>query len=152
MDSDGTLEQKLAAYQDRLREAFEGTEREPLLAQRGMWTEVFLRADAVQEELASLEPGARQAAIDRIRRGMGYTEDEVEHLAAVDAERDERWQRGRAYMEERARLAATFEGDVLEEELRVLRERTFGPTAPTIEREEAGGFFRFERPRVYGRN
>ena len=38
------------------------------------------------------------------------------------------------------------------DELRHLRARYFADEAPTIEREEGGGFFRFERPRVYGRN
>jgi len=55
-------------------------------------------------------------------------------------------------MRERSRLEATFAGEPLDAELAHLRETTFGPEAPTIEREEADGFFRYERPRVYGRN
>jgi hypothetical protein len=53
---------------------------------------------------------------------------------------------------ERARLEATFESDALEGELRALREEHFADEAPTIEAEGRDGFFRFDRPRVYGRN
>lgn len=55
-------------------------------------------------------------------------------------------------MQERTRLTSTFEGDALEAELRALREEYFAHEAPTIEAEERDGFFRFEGPRVYGRN
>jgi hypothetical protein len=83
---------------------------------------------------------------------MGFDEAEIERMAELDARRDERWTVGLAYMDERRRLESTFEGEALEEELHRLRERTFGHAAKTIEREEASGFDRFERPRVYGRN
>ena len=73
-------------------------------------------------------------------------------MAGVDERHEARWQNGRAYMQERARLAATFEGDALAAELHALREEYFGAEAPTIEAEERGDFFRFERPRIYGRN
>jgi hypothetical protein len=33
-----------------------------------------------------------------------------------------------------------------------LREARFGHEAPTIQAEEASGFYGFERPRIYGRN
>ena len=51
-----------------------------------------------------------------------------------------------------ARLSQALDGDRLDEELKYLRERHFAHEAATIEAEEARGFRRFERPRVYGRN
>jgi hypothetical protein len=73
-------------------------------------------------------------------------------MEQVDERREARWQNGLAYLQERARLEASFEGEALEGELRALREEYFAHEAPTIEAEERDGFFRFERPRVYGRN
>jgi hypothetical protein len=86
------------------------------------------------------------------RRELGFGDEEIEQLAELDAVKESRWQNGLAYMEERRRIAATFEGETLERELALLRERYFEIAAKTIEREEASGFFRFERPRIYGRN
>jgi hypothetical protein len=73
-------------------------------------------------------------------------------MRELDARREARWQNGLAYMEERARVEASFEGAAREDELRALRERYFAEQAPTIEAEERDDFFRFERPRIYGRN
>jgi len=51
-----------------------------------------------------------------------------------------------------ARSRAAFSGERLEQQIAALRQRTFGDDGLTIEREEAQGFFRFERPRLHGRN
>jgi hypothetical protein len=150
--ADEPLERGLHRYLDALRSALEESGDEALLAYRSVWTEHFLRIDTVQEELAALPPGARRNALASVRREMGFTPDEIEVLAERDAVRDARWEVGLGYMEERRRLTKTFEGDALEEELRHLRERTFAHEARTIALEEASGFFRFERPRIYGRN
>jgi lipase chaperone LimK len=83
---------------------------------------------------------------------MGFTEEEVARMQELDARRDARWPNGLDYMRERERIVATFEGEFLEEELQHLRERHFGYEAETIAREERHGFFRYERPRIYGRN
>lgn len=149
---DATIDERLDRYRSGLREAFEGTPQEPLLENTSVLTEIFLRAEPVQQELAALGPGARQREINHIRREMGYTEEEIARLEQVDARRESRWQNGLAYMAERRRISATFEDETLDEELRHLRERYFGDQAGTIELEEREGFFRFERPRVYGRN
>lgn len=150
--ADEPLEIRLDLYLASLRRALEASGNEALLAHGGVFTEHFLRLAPVQEDLAALSPAARADALARIRREMGFDPEQVERMARVDAERQARWDAGLAYMEERGRLARTFEGEALEEELRLLRERHFGRTAATIGREETQGFFRFERPRVYGRN
>ena len=151
-EGDVPLARRLARYRHALREHLAGTPREDLLRARGMLTEVFFRLEEVQEELAAMQPGARQSAINHVRREMGFPEEDVRRLEALDARREARWQNGHAYMEERRRVVGTFEGEALEEELRALREAYFGFEAQTIAREEQAGFFRYERPRIYGRN
>ena len=55
-------------------------------------------------------------------------------------------------MEEREALAKQYSGTALEEQLKGLRQRYFGAEAQTIGDEEQSGFFRFSRPRVWGRD
>lgn len=150
--ADEPLEMRVHLYLAALQGALEASGDEALLVHRSLWTEHFLRIEAVQQELASLAPGARESALASIRREMGFDPEQIESLAERDAVRNARWRLGLAYMEERRRLEATWSGEALEEELAQLRERTFGHEARTIALEEADGFFRFERPRVYGRN
>jgi len=149
---DATVDQQLDLYRRNLRDALEGTAKEPFLADRAMLTEAFLRREAVQEELAAMGPGARARQLEHVRREMGYTQEELDRMAALDAHRDARWENGLAYMRERRRVVETFEGAAREEELHHLREEYFGHEAPTLAREEESGFFRYARPRVYGRN
>jgi hypothetical protein len=146
----------LAAKLDRYRAAV-ATGREsmpaaPIWGYPGMLVELFVREDAVQRDLASLAPAARAGELAEIRRALGFDDEGIARAAALDERREARWQKGLGYMEERARLAASFEGEALEAELRALREEVFAHEAVTIEREEREGFFRFERPRIYGRN
>jgi len=151
-DPSVTIETRLDRYRSAIEKALEDAGLEQLLAFRGVLIEAFLRNEAVQAELAGMPPGERQSQIDRIRAEFGYDEAALARMREIDARRDERWARGLAYMQERARLEQTFEGEVLDDELRHLREAHFGREAPTIEREEQAGFFRYQRPRVYGRN
>jgi hypothetical protein len=142
----------LRAQLERYRAAARATAPSAPLEHPGMLAEAFLRTDAVQRELAALGPAERSRELAHIRRELGYAEEEIARMEEIDAWRESRWHNGLAYMQERARLTATFAGDALDEELRALRAEHFGHEAPTIEAEERDGFFRFERPRVYGRN
>jgi hypothetical protein len=83
---------------------------------------------------------------------MGLTEDQIESLARRDAENERRWETGLLYMEDRERIVSEYDGHERQELLRQLREEYFGDEAGTIELEENDGFFRFKRPRIYGRN
>jgi hypothetical protein len=147
-----TLDARLERYREALQAAMAGASVPPAFGNGSMQAEWFLRMPGVQRELAALGPGARAEELARIRRALGFDDEQIARLAEIDARREARWEIGRAYMEERARVVATFEGETREAELRALREEHFAHEAPTIEREEQGGFFRFERPRVYGRN
>ncbi|MCK7512873.1 MAG: hypothetical protein MZV70_58535 [Desulfobacterales bacterium] len=74
-------------------------------------------------------------------------------MAAIDAKREQRWNNGLEYMQERNAIVENFTGPEQEDKLKDLREKYFQDEANTIEREEENDkFFRFERPHVYGRN
>ncbi|GGX43815.1 hypothetical protein [Saccharospirillum salsuginis] len=115
-------------------------------------TKVFFGLTSVQKTLKALPPEQRQNEIDDIRRQMGYSEEQVERLHKRDQERNRRWNNGHAYMAERETLVSTLTGDERRRALNDLREQYFGVEAKTIRLEEENGFFRYERPRVYGRN
>jgi hypothetical protein len=149
---DVPLAGRLERWQEALRAARAAAPNAPIFEFPTLLTEVFLRMDAVQSELAALSPSARAGELASIRRELGFSEDDVARFAELDERRETRWQNGLAYMQERARLEATFEGDALEAELRALREDRFAHEAGTIEAEERDGFYRFNRARIYGRN
>ena len=112
----------------------------------------FLALESVQRELAALPPAERTKALREVRKGLGLDDAALGRWDALDQERDRRWDAGLKYMAERAALAKQYTGEALEARLVELRARYFGPEAATIADEEASGFFRFERPRVYGLN
>lgn len=146
------LEARLERYREALDAARASAPDAPVFGYPSMLTEIFLRTAGVQRQLAAMSPAERAAALAQIRGDLGFDEEGIARMAAIDERREARWQVGLAYMQERARVAATFEGDARDAELRALREEYFADEAPTIEAEERDGFFRFERPRVYGRN
>ncbi len=122
------------------------------LAGSGATGHALFSMDSVQQQLASLPADKRQQTINALRRQIGYSEETVRQLAEEDQRREEKWQKGRAYMAERRALENRLNGDQLEAALTDLRQEHFGFSAPTIEREEDEGFFRFERERRYGLN
>jgi hypothetical protein len=83
---------------------------------------------------------------------MGSSEEQVERMAARDADNERRWQVGYQYMEKRDEAVKLYQGAELEERLDALRQQYFGNEANTIALEEKDNFFRFKRPRIYGRN
>jgi len=147
-----SLDARLERYREAMQAAANQAQDVPILAYRSMLAEVFLRMEGVQRELAALSPAARSSTLAHIRRELGFGEEQIARMEAIDERRETRWQNGLAYMQERARIESTFEGDAREAELRALREEYFAHEAPTIEAEERDGFYRFERPRIYGRN
>ncbi len=149
---DTTIEEKLGVYQDVLKETYAGSPEEYLLSQQPILAKVFFSIDSVQEELKQMSPDQRQMAINKIRREMGFTEPQIEQMEMRDAERNQRWDVGLKYMEERKAVVEQFSGPEQEEKLTALREAYFQDEAKTIELEEKGDFFRFERPRFFGRN
>lgn len=122
------------------------------LAGSGATGHALFAMDRVQQQLANLPADQRQQTINDLRRQIGYSEEAVRQLAKDDQRREEKWQKGKSYMAERRALENRLNGDQLEAALTDLRQEHFGFSAPTIEREEEEGFFRFERERRYGLN
>jgi ribosomal protein L29 len=149
---DLSIEEKADEYRHILHETYEGSPEEYILDQTHLLSKIFFSMDSVQDELKRMSPEERQAEIDRVRREMGLTEEQVESMARRDADNERRWETGLMYMEERERIVGESDGHEREERLRLLREEYFDDEAGTIELEEKDGFFRFKRPRIYGRN
>ncbi|MBS3758315.1 MAG: hypothetical protein KGY61_06600 [Desulfobacterales bacterium] len=149
---DTTIEEKLDIYKSTLNQTYEDSPEEYILANKGMLAKVFFGIDAVQKQIKQMTPEERQWEINQIRRDFGYTEEQIQKMEAVDAERNRRWKNGRVYMKAREALVQKYEGPELEKRLQKLREKHFKHEAKTIRLEEEDGFFRYERQRVYGRN
>lgn len=105
---------------------------------------------SVQQELQQLDPIQRQEEINSVRRELGYDEESIQKMAQVDTKRDQRWNNGYAYMQSRKILLASNEHS--NDEMMDLRIQYFGNSAKTIALEEEQGFYRFQRPRYFGRN
>lgn len=149
---DTSVDDKLELYQGVLREAYADTPESYILEQKGILSTVFFSMDSVQDGLRRMDPEARRQEISRIRRSMGLTEEQAEAMAKRDADNELRWEIGLRYMEEREAVEKAYEDSEREEKIKELRERFFDDEANTIELEEKDGFFRFRRPRIYGRN
>jgi hypothetical protein len=149
---DMTMDDKIEVYQGSLREAYENTPEKFILDQGPLLAKVFFSIDSVQNELKQMTPLERQQELNRIRRKMGFTEQQVERMEKRDADNELRWEAGLNYMKDREEIVRQFEGPQQEEKLRELREQYFDDEAKTIELEEKGDFFRFKRQHIYGRN
>ncbi len=149
---DMTMDEKLEIYQGSLHETYDNTTESFILGQGGLLAEVFFSIDSVQEELKRMSPEQRQEEINRIRKKMGMTDQQIESMARHDADNARRWDEGLKYMERRKALVSQYSGAELEEKLNELREEVFDDEANTIALEEKDRFFRFERPHIYGRN
>ncbi|HOM27995.1 MAG TPA: hypothetical protein PLS81_00870 [Deltaproteobacteria bacterium] len=150
--ADTPMDDRLELYEDVLRQTYENTPEAFILQQKELLARVFFSIDSVQDELRRMDPVARQQEINRIRRKMGMSEEEIAARTKRDQDRELRWQIGLRYMEEREALESRYTGAELEERLKALRQEYFDDEATTIELEEQQGFFRFKRPRIYGRN
>lgn len=106
---------------------------------------------SVQKELQQLDHEHRQLEINSVRRELGYDEKSILKMSEIDEKRQRRWSNGHAYMKSRDQLLANNE-NLPEDQLDELRSQFFGNSASTIAKEEANGFYRFQRPRYYGRN
>ncbi len=134
-----------------LREQF-GDHADALLAERR--TELLNRVvelETVQSDLRQLPAERRRETLRELRQTMGMDEAALDRWQALDTRRDERWQQGEQYMQQRQAIAARYEGEVREAELAALREQLFGENADAIAREEQAGFFRYDRQRRIGR-
>lgn len=147
-----TVSDRLARYKEGLEDAYQEHTESFLEQHRQEVMDRFLDLDSVQRDLSTLTPEERARSMREIRQGLGLSEEALQRWDALDRERDTRWDAGARYMQEREALAKQYSGDALEERLREVRTRYFGAEAATIATEEQSGFFRFSRPRRWGRN
>jgi len=148
---DLSLDEKLYQLQTLISENHEGSVQE-LSINAGMLSQAFLNFDSVQQNLKQLSPENRQLEINNARRQLGFSEEQIEAQQAKDEERNQRWDNGLAYMDERNQLIETLNEDELASALDALREKYFKAEAITIKKEEETDFLRFNRPRKYGKN
>ena len=151
-DADTSLDDKLTTYLDALQENYAGGPDAWTLENPSLLAHAFFGLDSVSDALGELGPEARQQKINEIRAELGYTEDQIAAQESRDQRREQRWQNGLSYMAEREALEQRSSGADFDRELAALQERFFAHEAQTIAAEEADGFYRFERPRLYGRN
>ncbi len=149
---DTDIDGKLDVYVDALNENYGGAQDAWTLENSALIAGTFFALESVRRQLAAMDARARQEKINSIRRELGYSEEQIDSQQERDEYRNGRWENGYAYMDERAQVVGRYSGQRLERELASLRERYFAHEARTIELEEHDGFFRFERPRLHGRN
>ncbi|WP_149027211.1 hypothetical protein [Shewanella psychrophila] len=168
---DTEINERLAILQSALEDNY-GGEIQNLLINKGMIADIFFRFGSVQRDLAAMDVQDRQAQIDSIRRDLLYDEDQITYLAEQDQIKEVNWQIGYTYMTERQAIIATYTGSqldlalgseaesaadlnqqqALQTALNSLREKYFEQDATTLSKEEQNGFYRYTRPRIYGRN
>lgn len=150
---DMQMQERLYLLKSNFEESYADKLQNMVVDPKGVLAQVFFGLDAVQKDLAQLSNDERQAQINDIRKSMGFSDEQIANLAEADQEREQRWQNGYAYMAERKTLETQFTGDDLQQALDKLREKFFAHEAYTIKKEEEElQFFRYLRPRVYGRN
>lgn len=146
------IEDKLEVFKSAIDDTELGAVRGLVADSRQIMLGPFLEMQSVQSELGQMSPRERAESLRYLRRSMGVDEQETERMEKLDAAREQEWRRGLQYMAERDEITEAYEGARLEQELRFLRERYFEDRAKMMEAEEASGFFRYNRRRVYGRN
>ena len=147
-----SVSERLARYKEGLEDVYQEDAEPYLERHRQEVLDRFLDLDSVQRDLSALAPEERSRSLREIRKGLGLSEEALQRWDVLDRERDVRWDAGARYMQEREALAKQYSADALEERLREVRARYFGAEAETIATEEQSGFFRFSRPRRWGRN
>ena len=147
------MQERLYLLKTNFEESYADKLQNMVVDPKGVLAQVFFGLDAVQQDLAKLPAEERQSQINDIRKSMGFSEEQIANLAEADQERETRWQNGYAYMAARKEIEARYSGEELNRELDKLREKFFAHEAGTIKKEEEElAFFRYQRPRVYGRN
>ena len=146
-----SMQERLYILKNTLDELY-SQEQTNFTMNKGLISNVYFQLESVQQDLAQLSPMDRQNAINESRKQLGFTDDDIKLLAQEDKIKEQRWQNGYQYMSARDQLSQAYEGDELERQLRELREKYFKNEAPTIKAEEDSGFYRYNRPRLYGSN
>ncbi|HPS94488.1 MAG TPA: hypothetical protein PK600_08495 [Deltaproteobacteria bacterium] len=146
------LSEKLAFFEATIRQEYALKADAFIRDHQSELLDRFLGMESVQADLKRMQPQDRRQALLAVRKALGMDEATLKRLDELEKIRDQRWEKGLAYLKERRRIVGTSQGEARERMLDELRARYFGPDAPVIAGEEASGFSRFAARRVYGKN
>lgn len=147
-----TVGDRMAKYKESLTQTYGADTATYMQAHQQDLMNRFLDLGSVQKDLGAMAPQQRSESLRSIRKDMGLDDAALQRWDALDKVRDTRWEVGSQYMSERMALAQQYSGPELEARLTELRTRYFSEEAQTIAEEEESGFYRFTRPRQWGRN
>jgi len=146
------FEEKTDFYRHQLEAIYGDISEAFIKAHQQKMMNQFLEVASVQDDLAHMPKAERQKSLTEFRKSMGLDEDAIRRWDQLDATRDARWANGLAYMKEREQIINKNTGEDQAQSLNKLRQQYFGAEAETIAREEQSQFYRFVRPRVFGKN
>ncbi|MCY1083220.1 hypothetical protein [Archangium lansingense] len=147
-----SVSDRMAQYKQSIQKAYGENSQAYVQTHQQELMNRFLDLGSVQKDLGSMPPEQRAQNLRTIRQEMGLDEQALQRWEELDRVRDTRWELGSQYMSEREALAQDYSGPELEARLTELRARYFSDEAQTVAEEEQSGFFRFTRPRQWGRN
>ncbi|HYO58946.1 hypothetical protein [Archangium sp.] len=147
-----SVSDRMARYKQSLEKAYGENSQAYVRAHQQELMNRFLDLGSVQKDLGTMAPEQRARNLRTIREEMGLDAQALQRWEELDRMRDARWELGSQYMSEREALAQQYSGPELEARLTELRARYFSDEAQTVAEEERSGFFRFTRPRQWGRN
>ncbi len=142
--------EKLSLYQQSIQEAYKSNTNTFMARKQQELMNSFLDVESVQKDLGNMTPQERKESLKEVRKAMGLDSAALQRWEELDAVRDQRWDAGMQYMQERAQLEKQYKGEELQKQLDSLRIKYFGDEAETIKNEEESGYYRYSQPRKYG--
>ena len=149
---DLSFEQKTDFYRKQLDAIYGDTARAYVQSNQQSLMNQFLEVKSIQKDLHAMAREERKEQLAFLRKSMGLDEAAIERWDRLDDKRDERWEKGLAYMKARNQVLKKTPAAGREQILDQLRRDHFGPEAETVKQEEFAGFYRFNRDRIYGKN
>ncbi|GAB4219508.1 MAG: hypothetical protein Kow00102_02930 [Spirochaetota bacterium] len=149
-ESDMPFNEKLSLYKQSIQEAYKSNTDTFVARKQQELMNSFLDVESVQKDLANMTPQERKENLKEVRKAMGLDSAALQRWEELDQVRDQRWDAGMQYMQQRAELEKKYTGAELEKQLDSLRMKYFGDEAETIKNEEESGYYRFSQPRKYG--
>lgn len=147
-----SLEDKVNFFVGSIRQTYQGEADDFVRLHRQALLDRFMGLESIQRDLSAMPPDKRRQSLHFIRKSLGMDETELRQWDVLEKARDERWEKGYAYMKEREKAVRSLQGDSREKALSELRSRFFGPDAEIVMHEEEADFFRYSARRVYGKN
>lgn len=153
-DSDSSVgfDEHHESYMDSIAEAYGDRTEHMLNNRRQEFVDRFLSIQTIQNRLQEMAKEERYQALSEFRRSMGMDEDAVGRWQELDQVRDQRWEQGRRYMEEKKRLETNLNQADYQVALAKLQGDLFGDFAEIIRNEEESGYYRFEEIQLFGKN